>query len=511
MVGSQEQQKCSSSTQTERCSVCGTHDVIAFLLCRSPAERQRMFSTSKREMQAALREGSQPDCSRCSFTSYVYSLFDQSWNKSSLHPGWTLIPGQLMTLLCPPQLVNLLQFVWNGGDRIQLGDTLIREDRLLLTFLQESLHVMSQGTEETDVGVDIGIDIDDHMGFGLARGNTLAKGCNHQCDAPKHAELDCSLRRLNDQEAQIARLEMFCDEILDCNSSQEGEEGDAREDREQQEEGNERNSASPLNLDVENFLNENSSHVELEQRVREFERDLETYYKSKGALKIISKQIQGISKHIQARKQRLQTACCHGIRNGSKAVMRALLQLCWRRAFSEFYAMKALSMRELDPQLGDSDFKSNEWNGIKSQSLNVMNMSAQQLKHLLDSQEILNSRLHQEETKCMGQKVELETLQSEVDQLTKELEEINPKESTLNAMSLKELEEVIEALDAKVTRLQMRKAALVVEQSNKCCVCWTAKKEVAFKCGHQTCASCSEQIHLCPICRQTIDLRIKLF
>ncbi|XP_021669118.2 E3 ubiquitin-protein ligase RGLG2 isoform X1 [Hevea brasiliensis] len=44
-----------------------------------------------------------------------------------------------------------------------------------------------------------------------------------------------------------------------------------------------------------------------------------------------------------------------------------------------------------------------------------------------------------------------------------------------------------------------------------CPICLTNAKDMAFGCGHQTCCECGESLQLCPICRSTIQMRIKLY
>ncbi|KAF7834472.1 E3 ubiquitin-protein ligase RGLG5 isoform X1 [Senna tora] len=47
---------------------------------------------------------------------------------------------------------------------------------------------------------------------------------------------------------------------------------------------------------------------------------------------------------------------------------------------------------------------------------------------------------------------------------------------------------------------------------NKICpICLTNGKDMAFGCGHQTCCDCGEDLQLCPICRSTIQTRIRLY
>ncbi|XP_057840562.2 E3 ubiquitin-protein ligase RGLG2 [Cryptomeria japonica] len=44
-----------------------------------------------------------------------------------------------------------------------------------------------------------------------------------------------------------------------------------------------------------------------------------------------------------------------------------------------------------------------------------------------------------------------------------------------------------------------------------CPICLTNPKNLAFGCGHQTCADCGQNLDICPICRTEISTRIKLY
>ncbi|KAM0940828.1 putative transcription factor C2H2 family [Dioscorea sansibarensis] len=46
---------------------------------------------------------------------------------------------------------------------------------------------------------------------------------------------------------------------------------------------------------------------------------------------------------------------------------------------------------------------------------------------------------------------------------------------------------------------------------NVCSVCLTDPKNMAFGCGHQTCFECGNALNSCPICRSSIQTRIKLY
>lgn len=44
-----------------------------------------------------------------------------------------------------------------------------------------------------------------------------------------------------------------------------------------------------------------------------------------------------------------------------------------------------------------------------------------------------------------------------------------------------------------------------------CPVCLTRPRDMAFGCGHQTCRECAEHLVLCPLCRQRITSRLRLY
>ncbi|XVF16313.1 hypothetical protein REPUB_Repub10bG0020600 [Reevesia pubescens] len=47
--------------------------------------------------------------------------------------------------------------------------------------------------------------------------------------------------------------------------------------------------------------------------------------------------------------------------------------------------------------------------------------------------------------------------------------------------------------------------------SQLCPICLTNLKDMAFGCGHQTCEECSKDLETCPICRSSIQTKIKLY
>ncbi|WVZ21577.1 hypothetical protein V8G54_008899 [Vigna mungo] len=53
--------------------------------------------------------------------------------------------------------------------------------------------------------------------------------------------------------------------------------------------------------------------------------------------------------------------------------------------------------------------------------------------------------------------------------------------------------------------------ATTASDNQVCPICLTNPKDMAFGCGHQTCCECGQDLELCPICRSTINTRIKLY
>ncbi|KAJ4712455.1 E3 ubiquitin-protein ligase RGLG2-like [Melia azedarach] len=53
--------------------------------------------------------------------------------------------------------------------------------------------------------------------------------------------------------------------------------------------------------------------------------------------------------------------------------------------------------------------------------------------------------------------------------------------------------------------------AISASDNHVCPICLTDPKNMAFGCGHQTCCECGQDLELCPICRSTIQTRIRLY
>ena len=106
---------------------------------------------------------------------------------------------------------------------------------------------------------------------------------------------------------------------------------------------------------------------------------------------------------------------------------------------------------------------------------------------------------------------QLEISSTKVNTLNKDLQILKADEDTLDSMTTKDLDSFIDRLQKSLNKCQLKKASMLIDLKEKCPVCWNKDKEVAFTCGHQTCTNCSSQIENCPICRQIITMKIKLF
>ncbi|CAA2988844.1 E3 ubiquitin- ligase RGLG2-like [Olea europaea subsp. europaea] len=54
-------------------------------------------------------------------------------------------------------------------------------------------------------------------------------------------------------------------------------------------------------------------------------------------------------------------------------------------------------------------------------------------------------------------------------------------------------------------------APSIMYENQICPICLSNPKDLAFGCGHQTCCDCGEDLKLCPVCRNPIQTRIKLY
>ncbi|KAH6765479.1 Copine phospholipid-binding family [Perilla frutescens var. hirtella] len=75
---------------------------------------------------------------------------------------------------------------------------------------------------------------------------------------------------------------------------------------------------------------------------------------------------------------------------------------------------------------------------------------------------------------------------------------------------------VIEHDQDKATKLVARLSSMEPDESGPpaeqvCPICLTNRKDLAFGCGHLTCKDCGASISSCPLCRQPITTRLRLY
>ncbi|XP_068753853.1 E3 ubiquitin-protein ligase MIB2-like [Montipora capricornis] len=86
---------------------------------------------------------------------------------------------------------------------------------------------------------------------------------------------------------------------------------------------------------------------------------------------------------------------------------------------------------------------------------------------------------------------------------------ISSKEPSVQVAELSEKDE--KYLETLHSLLTLQAHVREIEDANMCAICLEKRRNVAFMCGHGTCATCSTSLEICPMCRKPIDKKITLF
>ncbi|KAG2426065.1 hypothetical protein HXX76_013253 [Chlamydomonas incerta] len=81
----------------------------------------------------------------------------------------------------------------------------------------------------------------------------------------------------------------------------------------------------------------------------------------------------------------------------------------------------------------------------------------------------------------------------------------------LQGLGPEALTELAARMEAALSRVRGAALAAAAERDHQCPVCWEARKGLVFGCGHQTCVGCGEKLAACPICREPVALRIRVY
>ncbi|KAF3968286.1 hypothetical protein CMV_007810 [Castanea mollissima] len=65
--------------------------------------------------------------------------------------------------------------------------------------------------------------------------------------------------------------------------------------------------------------------------------------------------------------------------------------------------------------------------------------------------------------------------------------------------------------DSNYTSIRVDDSDEEISDRLVCPICFTNAKDLAFGCGHLTCQDCGARLSDCPICRQPIEIRIRVF
>ncbi|CAG9462886.1 unnamed protein product [Pedinophyceae sp. YPF-701] len=87
--------------------------------------------------------------------------------------------------------------------------------------------------------------------------------------------------------------------------------------------------------------------------------------------------------------------------------------------------------------------------------------------------------------------------------------------SGCSAEELRQLVTIVEQAGPRIRDAMVRTALAEREQeqqeASKCAVCWAAQRAVALNCGHVMCASCADKVGSCPLCREPITSRQRVY
>ena len=66
-------------------------------------------------------------------------------------------------------------------------------------------------------------------------------------------------------------------------------------------------------------------------------------------------------------------------------------------------------------------------------------------------------------------------------------------------------------LDTLHSLMSLKAKVREIEDETTCSICLENKRNIAFLCGHGTCADCAASLQVCPMCRKPIEQKIQLF
>ncbi|GIL74293.1 hypothetical protein Vretifemale_4339 [Volvox reticuliferus] len=95
--------------------------------------------------------------------------------------------------------------------------------------------------------------------------------------------------------------------------------------------------------------------------------------------------------------------------------------------------------------------------------------------------------------------------------LRRDLAQWQAEPGALQGMGAEELGELAAKMEAALSRVRAAQLQAAAERDLLCPVCWERRKGLVFGCGHQTCCSCGEKLAACPICREPVSLRIRVY
>lgn len=406
-------------------------------------ERRALLTVPKRMVAAALSRTT--DCPRCQFLHHVSSCLMPT-SSSIANDGASAV--ERLFEITKERTLSLWQFLWNFESNIQLSPSLLQDDKLLQSFLLQSIALLQSAQTET---------------------------CERHKGSPGPSELTTALKRLQSKEREMEELLGCTSDPLNSSESafcictgarlcEETDEGDA---------------VQPLNSQnpVTNAL----------QQVRSRRCRLLKAYDlglHEGCLKLLSIVCGVMWSNVIASYHSHQASRAWStlVSNASLASSGTIEEVVDTIARVDNEETSLLSNT-----LGELQQRCNEYQDLYMEALKRLDSITTNLAKAEAERQQVEASSRLSWAQWQGQVEALEMLsETELQQLSSDMEQA-------------------------LLRVRLQLAQAKVPKDAMCPICWENSKDIAFGCGHRVCGSCSDKVSLCPICRKDVNMRIKLF
>lgn len=178
---------------------------------------------------------------------------------------------------------------------------------------------------------------------------------------------------------------------------------------------------------------------------------------------------------------------------------------------SSSYDSKHTGTRTSVPSLGTERGTGSSLTVHQQQIADLQQESLLLMQQLTLSHDIEDSLRGQLEALKVQHRKDVASLQQAAAQHSKREKRLAGDPETLKGMNADDLADLATSIEATLQRVRAAHVQAAAEKEFLCPVCWDRRKGLVFQCGHQTCQQCGDKLVECPICRQKISLRIKVY